>query len=120
MKTLNLLLFLLLASLPALAVTGQATLTWTQPATNVNGTPISNAVTYNVYQGAQGATLVKVQSGISAHTAVVTTGLTPGTTQCFAVTAVVNNVESAQSNTACAAVSFPVPGAPTQIVVVIS
>lgn len=113
-------LFLLLTTTVAIGqVAGTASLSWTAPTANVNGTPIAGAITYNVYQGVQGSALAKVQSALTATAATVTAGLTPGTTQCFAVTAVVNNIESAQSTTACAAVAFPIPGVPTQITVVI-
>ena len=96
-----------------------ATVSWTAPTANTDGTAISATLTYNLYQGLQGASLAKVQTGISTTTATVSTGLTPGTTQCFAVTAVANGVESAQSTSACLAIVFPTPGAPSQITVVI-
>jgi hypothetical protein len=98
-----------------------ATLTWTAVTTNTNGTTIAVAVAYNVYQGAKGATLAKVQSGVAGTTATVTAGLIAGTTQCFAVTAVVGTSESAQSNTACIAVpaAILVPNAPQNVQVTI-
>jgi hypothetical protein len=102
----------------AFAAPPQASLSWTAPTTNADGSAIAATITYNIYQGLTGA-LAKVQSGVSTLAATITAGLTPGTTQCFAVTAVANGVESPQSNTACAAVSFPTPGSPSQITVVI-
>jgi hypothetical protein len=110
-----------LAALLAAGVASAATasLSWTPPTANVDGSAITGTITYNVYQGVQGATPAKVQSALTTASATVTAGLTPGTTQCFTVTAVVNGVESAQSNSGCAAVSYPTPGAPTQITVVI-
>lgn len=111
------LMILPLAAL-AQAAGPSATVTWTAPTTNTNGTPVST-LTYNLYQGLSGA-LAKVQSGIATTTLVVTTGLTVGTTQCFAVTAVEGGVESAQSNVACSMIALPTPGAPSQVVIVIT
>jgi len=96
-----------------------ATVTWTAPTKNTDGSAITATLTYNLYQGVQGASLTKVQSGLASTSATVTTGLTQGTTQCFTVTAVVNAAESAQSTSACVAIAFPTPGVPTQITVVV-
>jgi len=114
-------LFIFVASLAIAQASPTASLSWTAVTANTNGTAIAVPVSYNVYQALQGATLVKVQSGVTGTTATVTSGLTAGTTQCFAVTAVVGSSESALSNTACAAIpAVPlVPNAPTQITVVI-
>jgi hypothetical protein len=108
-----------LVSGPAFAAPPSATLVWTAPTAFTDGTPISGTITYNVYQGLTGA-LTKVQSGISGLTVTITTGLTPGTSQCFAVTAVVASVESAQSAQACAAIPVPTPNSPGQVTVVVT
>jgi hypothetical protein len=111
--------------LPAIALsakaasTASAALSWAAPTAFTDGTPITGAITYNIYQGLAGA-LVKVQSGVTTTAATVTSGLTPNTTQCFAVTAVVNAVEGAQSTASCAAIPAPTPGAPSQVIVVIT
>jgi hypothetical protein len=110
---------LAVAGIAQAANTTQAALSWTAPTAFADGSAITGTITYNVYQGPTGA-LVKVQTGVTSPAATVTSGLTAGTTQCFAVTAVINSIESAQSNTACAAIPFPTPGAPTNVVVVIS
>lgn len=102
----------------ALAAPPSAAVSWTAPTTNTDGSAIAGTVTYNLYQGLSGA-LVKVQSAVASTSTTVTTGLTAGTTQCFAVTAVANGMEGPQSTSACAAVPFSVPGAPTQVTVVI-
>jgi hypothetical protein len=102
----------------ALAAPPQAVLTWTAPTTNSDGSAITATLTYNLYQGLTGA-LVKVQTGVATLSATITTGLTAGTSQCFAVSAVENGVEGAQSNTACATIPQQVPGQPTQITVVL-
>ena len=97
MRSLALLLSLLF-SVSALAST--ATLTWIAPTTNTDGSAITATLTYNVYQGPEGA-LVKVQSALTALSVSITTGLTAGTTQCFTVSAIENGVESGQSLPAC-------------------
>jgi hypothetical protein len=99
--------------------TPSAAISWTAPTLNTDGTTITAPLTYNIYQGLTGA-LAKVQSGLTINAATITAGLTPGTTQCFAVTAVANGAESAQSNTACTAISQPTPNSPTTVVVVIT
>lgn len=125
MKQIGIALILAAFSLVALAATPTANLSWTAVATDTNGNPLTGTVTYNVYQATQGtsactaASLAKVQTGVTATTATVTAGLTPGSTQCFAVTAVANGVEGGQSNIATAAIPFPTPGAPSQLTVVV-
>jgi hypothetical protein len=96
----------LLAASQAFAAT--ATVSWIAPTTNTNGTAISGALTYNVYQNA-----VKVQSGVAGLTATVTTGLTAGSTQCFSVSAVEAGVEGAQSLPSCVTLQALTPNAPT-------
>lgn len=113
------LLYLALIIAPIAAEAQTATVSWTAPTKNTDGTSINAPLTYNLYQGAQGTTPTKVQSSLATTTATVTAGLTPGTTQCFTVTALANGNESAQSASACAAIPFPTPGVPTQITVVV-
>lgn len=111
--------FGLIAGVPVVAWSQTATVSWTAPLKNTDGSSIASTLTYNLYQAVQGASLKKVQTGLSSTAATVTDGLTPGTTQCFTVTAVANGAESAQSATACSAIPFPTPGVPTQITVVV-
>lgn len=92
-------------------LTVSAAISWSAPTANVDGSAITGAVSYNLYQGLTGA-LAKVQSGIAGGSATVTTGLTPGTTQCFAVTAVVATLESAQSVPVCITLAVPPPPTP--------
>lgn len=95
-------------------------LAYTAPATFTNGAAITGTITYNLYQGASGAALAKIQSGIAGTTAVVTANVVPGTTYCFAITAVVATVESAQSTQACAVVAVPTPGAPLTLTIIVT
>lgn len=99
-------------------------LKWSAPTANTAGAALTGATTYNLYQGAcnSNATFAKIQSGIAGTSAVVSTGVTPGGTYGFRVTAVNAGAESAQSATVCAsvAVSTPVvvpPSAPTGLTV---
>jgi len=125
MKKFGLILLLAASVALAQAASPTASLSWTAPTAYTSGAafPSGTAITYNLYQGTQVGTavpsLLKVQSGLTAASATVTVGLTPGTTQCFAVTALVAGIESSQSNQACTAIPNPVPDAPTQITVVI-
>lgn len=107
----------MLASPAAFAQT--AVVSWTAPTKNTDGSTIATTLAYNLYQGVQGTSLTKVQTALATTSVTVTAGLTPGTTQCFTVTAVSNGMESAQSSSACVAIVFPTPGVPTQITVVI-
>ncbi len=96
-----------------------AVLTWTAVTTNVDGTAVVAPVTYNVYQGAKGAeAATPVATGITATTWTATTGLSPGATVCFEVTAVSGaGIESAKSNEACKTFAPEVPSAPAGLTV---
>jgi hypothetical protein len=92
-----------------------ATLVWNAVTVDVNGAPLVGPVTYDLYEGSP---LAKVQSGLTSPTATVTP-LAPGTYS-FAVTAVNNGEESAQSAPSSVTVPFPVPAAPTGLVITLS
>lgn len=96
----------------AVAASVVADLSWLAPTTNVDGTPITNPITYNVYQGAMNA-VSKVQSNVTGNTAVISTGLTPGTTQCFAVSATELGLEGSESAETCKVIPTPTPTAET-------
>lgn len=111
------LLIALLALIPSLALaqtcaTGQsgvaptATLTFTAPTQNTDGSAIKTPLTYNLYQGTSPSTLTKVSSGLTGSPIAVSTGLASATTVYFALTVVdANGTESVQSNAVCK--SFP-------------
>jgi hypothetical protein len=90
-----------------------ATISFTKPVQYVDGTAIaaSTVVTYNVYQGAKGATKTKVAT-ITGTATTINTGLQPGET-CWQVTAVANGVESALSNEGCKTFAWPATEAVT-------
>jgi hypothetical protein len=111
--------FALLLALPALALAA-ATAAWTPPTLNTDGSTITAALTYNLYQGTQVAgvaTVLSVQTGITTATVTVTAGLTAGSTQCFAVTAVEAGQESGMSPQACVLIPLPKPNAPTSLTI---
>lgn len=84
------------------------TVTWTAPTTFLNGSAISGSITYNLYSIA--ATAQLLASGLTA-TSSIRSNLNAGT-PCYAVTAVVNGVESPFSSAASAQV-VNVPNPPT-------
>ena len=120
MKHLTALLCGLLLSTAALAAGPTATVTWTAPTTNTDGSAIAGALTYNVYQGTGTATPVKVQGPVAALTVTITAGLAAGSTQCFTVSAVANGVEGPQSLPACVTLQASAPSAPPTPTVTIS
>ena len=91
------------------------TLSWAAPTSNTDGSALIASLTYNVYQGSSATTLAKVQSALTAPTATISSGLTAGTTQYFAVTSVENGVESTQTTPVSIAIPQPVPNAPTAL-----
>lgn len=109
-------LLALLAFLPGLAL-ASVPLYWTPPTTNTDSTPIAGPITYTLYQGSAGAVTTKVQTGITGQSALVSSGLTPGTQTCFAVTAVVAGIESVPSNQLCVTIPPVVltPSSPTNL-----
>jgi len=105
---------LLLAMLPFSALAANtATLTWTSVTTDVNGNPLGNTCTYNVYEGISATALVKSQTGITALTYTYSTGLSGGTTYYFSVSCTAGGVEGAQSNVASKTFPAATPGTPT-------
>lgn len=113
MKKLIALMLGFMAPFAVAQVVRTATITWTAPTQNVDGSTITEAVTYNLYQGAQGsATKPRVATGLTAGSRVVS-GLPAGTV-CFEVTAVTaSGGESAKSNEGCKTFPFSAPNTVT-------
>lgn len=110
------------AAMPAQAQAAPPTavVSWSAVAVFNDNTPITGAVTYNIYQAVQGGPSSKVQTGLTGLSFTITAGVTRGTTQCFTVTASANGIEGAQfAPPVCAAIPFLPPGVPTQVTVVI-
>jgi hypothetical protein len=83
---------------PGPGATGSATLIWTAPSTNTDGTSVSLA-SFNVYSGTSPATLAYAATAAGNTTSYTVTGL-PAGTYYFAVTAVsTTGAESAMSST---------------------
>ncbi len=108
---------LLLGASVTEATAPQFTITWTAPKTNVDGTAISGAITYQVYAGVGSGKEVKIGTPVSAASYVLTPLPAPGSNECVQVTAIANGVESARSVEACATVPFPAPSSPTVITI---
>lgn len=111
MKRITLFLLLALASFLAVAQTAPtATITFSAPTTYADGSaiPTGVALTYNLYQGAKGATKPKVGSVSSPAT--ITTGLLAGQSYCWQVSAVANGIEGALSDEGCKTFPFSAPG----------
>jgi len=74
---------------------GAATLSWTPPTTNTDGTSLTNLAGYNIYYGADPSSLTnKIQVSNAGLTSYTVTGLGPGT-HYFTISAYsVNGVES--------------------------
>ena len=95
-----------------------ATVTFTAPTTNTDGTPITGALTYDLFQGTASGAEKEVASGLSKSPITVNTGLTDGATFYWYIEAV-NSAgnASAPSNEVC--VTFPA-GTPNKVVISIS
>lgn len=93
-----------------------AIISFSPPTTYTDGTAIEPgaSITYKLYQAVKGQTKVFVRA-FSVSGEVVKTGLVPGATNCFEVTAVVGQIESARSNEACKDISA---AGPTSAVVI--
>lgn len=107
-------LLLSLMFLPMLALAGTATLTWTAPTLNTDGTTIVGAITYKVYGAIQGQT--KLLLG-SPTLLTFTHNPAGGATWCYDVTANVAAQESAHSVEACKLIPMPVPNPPTNVTI---
>lgn len=91
------------------AEAGQAIVSWTAPATNVDGTP-AIVIGYKVHYGTVSKTYTVVKDVGSVLTYTIT-GLAPGT-WFFAVTAYNAGGDSAYSNEASKFITMPVPVPP--------
>lgn len=91
-----------------------ATITFSAPTTRTDGSSISGALTYEVYQGLKGAAKVKVAT-ISSTTSTISTGLVSGNEYCWDVVAVeaANPAPSAHSAEACKAFALAPPNTVT-------
>jgi hypothetical protein len=94
-----------------------ATLSFTAPTTNVDGTPIAGPLTYNLYQGTTSGGETQAATKLTGSPIAITTGLKVATTYYFEVTAVdANGNESSRSNEVCK--TFPA-AAPNTVTITI-
>jgi hypothetical protein len=77
--------------------TGTATLTWTPPTQNVDGSALANLTGYRVYAGKDVRALLKVADVPATATTYTVTGMPSGEVMYFTVTAVAGSDESAPS-----------------------
>lgn len=119
-KLIPLLLLILPFVAHAQCVTGtsgvapSATITFTVPTTNTDGTPVVGPLTYNVYQSTTSGAETKAASALKGSPVTVTTGLTPKSTVYFKISVTdANGNESALSNEVCKTFPASVPGSVT-------
>lgn len=108
MRMISLLALLLMLANAAYA--GEATLRWTAPTQNTDGSPLTNLAGYRIYYGTSSTQLTQtIQLANAGLTTYVVRDLAPGTWY-FAVAAYNSaGVESALSNIASKVVRFPGP-----------
>lgn len=96
------------------------TLSWVAPTQYTDGSNIAagTAITYNVYGAIQGQPLQQLATAL-ATTTTVRANVDPGV-RCYAVTAVITGIESAQTPQVCATVAPPTPAPPTNLTVTVS
>jgi hypothetical protein len=88
-----------------------ATLTFTAPTQNTDGTPIATPLTYSVYQGTTSGGEVKVGTAASSSPVIINTGLADGSTFYFYITVTdAHGTVSAPSNEGCKTFPAGVPG----------
>lgn len=93
-----------------------ASITFTAPTTNADGSPIvaaSESLTYNLYQGTASGAEVKVASGLVGSPIAVSTGITSSNTYYWYVTVSNSGGESAPSNEGCKMFPTSPPGTVT-------
>jgi Fibronectin type III domain len=80
---------------------GSATLSWTEPSENTDGTPIIGLAGYHIYYGtSQGAMTTTITVANATETSYVVTGLAPGTYYFAVVAYNSTGADSPQSNVA--------------------
>ena len=92
---------------------GTASLTWSAPTTNADGTPLTDLKSYKVYGALQGQTKTLLATVLAPTVTYTHNGPTEGQTWCYTVSAVdaVGN-ESVMSNESCKTVPNVPPSPP--------
>ena len=109
----------LLLLLPSLAFGGSATLSWTNPTTRVDGSPLTNLALINVYRAtAVGGPYSKVTSVTAPAVTYTDLNLAGGFTYFYEVTAVdANGIESAFTNPVSKAIAVSPPNPPSSVTI---
>ena len=95
-----------------------ASITFTAPTTNTDGTPVDGPLIYELFQGSSPFSLAPVAKGLTGSPVSVKTGLTDGTTVYWDVVAIAaDGSASAPSNIACK--TFPA-GVPHTVTITVS
>lgn len=105
-------------------VTSAATLSWTAPTTNTDGSPLTDLSTFNIYQGTSPAGMTKVATVGASGGTYTTPVLQPGTYY-FSVTAVnAAGAESTKSAVVSTTISPPpipkTPGQPQNVKITVT
>ncbi len=101
----------------AAGIAPSATLTFTPPTTNLDGSPVDTPLTYNLYQGTSSGSETKVETALAGSPIVLNTGIKGNASYYFELTAVdAKGDESPRSNEVCK--TFPV-SPPNAIVITI-
>lgn len=87
-----------------------ASITFTPPTLQSDGTALTLPVTYNLYQGTASGAEVKVGSALAGSPIAVSTGVVSALTYYWYVTSVDANGEGAPSNEVCKAFPAALPG----------
>ena len=91
-----------------------ATITFTAPTTNTDGSAIATPLSYEIFEGTSSNNLSLAAKGLAGSPITVNTGLKSGTTVYFYVEVVdANGVASAPSNMVCKTFPNAVPNAVT-------
>ena len=84
--------------------TGGVQLSWKPVMVNVDGTPITGQVVYNLWRGPSPTKLVETHTGLTGTSFLVTANLPPGGEVYFALTAQELSPESPKSNVVSVAI----------------
>jgi hypothetical protein len=90
---------IVVSAAPASPATGSATLSWTAPTQNTDGTPVTDLAGYHIYYGTSSGTWTSTITVLEANeTSYVVSGLSPGTYYFAVVAFNTAGEDSPQSN----------------------
>ena len=112
------LLPLLFWAIPAQAAAPTFTITWMPPTQYEDGSPLTAALTYQMYVGASGKE-VAYKTPVTSPPYVLVPTPAAGTRICVQVTAIANGVESTRTQEVCSTVPFLAPSFPISVTVTV-